>query len=214
MLGASLSFAVSSAILALASFFCVFLMLQKVSFVQSLSKPIIPAMTGFILIGITAVFNTIRYGFHIRSVDTWENISTTIAFFVAPPLFTLALVSIGWQKICKPYISWSVFFTSCILFFLAKWLGCLNFYSALLITSLLLVNFGSVISAPFRHSSSTFFLIVAIFSYALSLLVVSFLKSSFVFMRLDFFNYFTALGNLFLASGFFQLMRKGALQSS
>lgn len=208
----TLSFAASSAILAFSSFFGVFLMLQRSAFRHSSSRPAITAMISFMLIGLTAIFDTVRYGFSLNTADILQHVINTVAFFIAPPLLTAALISIGWQKKWRNDVGWVLFFLSCLFFLLAKYVHDLNFYRTLMISCALIVSFSSVIKAPFRHHSSTLFLMIAIGAYAMGLLVISYFKTSVVFLRLDFFHYLTALGNLFLASGFFQLMRKGTYQ--
>jgi len=214
MSNTALSFAASSTVLAFASFFGVFLMLQRVSFKNSKTRPVATAVISFLLIGATAIFDTIRYGFGLDAIDNIEQVistSNTIAFFISPPLFTLVLIRICWQTEWKFKVSLYTFLASCALYWFAKTIHALSFYSTLLITCLLMLAVITVIRAPFRHPSSTLFFFVAILSFAMSLLIISYLKTTVVFLRLDFFHYLTALGNLFLASGFFQLMRKGEL---
>ena len=199
----ALSFAASSAILAFASLFGVFLMLQRSAFRHSIAQPATTAMICFLLIGLTAIMDTVRYGFNLHTISSMQHLVNTVAFFIAPPLLAAALISIGWQKKWRSEVGWILLFSSCIFFWLAKQANDMIFYRTLMISCSLIVAFIAVIRAPFRHPSSTLFLMIAICSYAMGILVISYFKTRIVFLRVDFFHYLTALGNLFLASGFF-----------
>ncbi len=207
----TLSFATSSAILALSSFFGVFLMLQRSAFRNTATCPANTVLISFFLIGLTAIADTIHYGFSLHFTGNTEANINTVAFFITPPLFTASYVSIGWQLQWKARYDWIIFFIICALFWLAKSTHNLEFYRTILMGMALLVSFIALIRAPFRHPSSTVFFMIAILSYTMALIVISYLKVIILFLRVDFFHYLTALANLFLASGFFQLMRKGEI---
>ena len=199
------SLALSDAVLAAASAFAVFLLFQQKSFASIHRTASKGALLGFMLIALAAIAGTLTFGFS----ESWTGVYlflSNAANFLAPPLVGMAMVSIlTSQEWSKP--AWGrLVIAVCLAYEVSRWYGVDIIYrdaqlAVALITVLYLVLKAQIEPAPKG------LILISFSSFFVGALVIGNEGTLGGYLRINLFRYLIALGNLFLGTGLYMLLR-------
>ena len=199
------SLAIAELVLAFSCFFAVFLMLQKKSFVEQGKTLSTVALLGFLLMALSAVTGSLRYGISDYWLGPHEMLSNA-ATYLSPPLIGLAccLAILGWQW-QKP--AWlRVIFGVCLCYEVSRWYGLDLIYRDLQLAILL---FAVAYSLSQRNVKAwlKWLIFGGLTAYGLAFFVVGTEGYSVGYLNMNLWRYLIGLGNLLLSSGLYLVLK-------
>ena len=202
------SLAISDAILALSSFFGVFLMFQCQKLV-SVRVPVKAALFAYLLAGCGAAIGTLFYGFSnawAGAHQLFSNAATTMS----PALLAGACVCLLYRVNVQGATWWRLLIALMLGFEVGRQTGHVGLFQTIVaIVSLAAIAVATVLKQGYS-SMVPMFLLGSVLIYALGAVVIGTEGSFGDYLRLDLYHYLLALGNLLSATALFTLLKNQA----
>lgn len=199
------SLAIAELVLAFSCFFAVFLMLQKKSFVEQGKTLSTATLLGFLLMALSAVTSSLRYGISNYWLKPHEMLNNA-ATYLSPPLIGLAccLAVLGrqWQR-----PAWlRVIFGVCLCYEVSRWYGLDLIYRDLQLAVLLFAVAYSLFQSKIK-AWLKWLILAGLTAYGSAFFVVGTEGYSAGYLNMNLWRYLIGLGNLLLSSGLYLVLK-------